>query len=103
MCWSCGRILEPPYPGRERACDACTPRRNRIYIQFFLRDGWTVNFLTENLNRSAGPIRRYDSFAPLRGMFERRAESKVLADRQALDEAERTDEEPFGFYSVTMR
>ena len=90
VCWSCGRILEPPYPGRERACDACTPRRNRVSVQFFLRHGWVVNFLTERLDRAIGPIRTYENFEAIRGMFDRRAESRVLADKQALDEAERT-------------
>jgi hypothetical protein len=89
ICWSCGRILPEPYPGRERACEKCKPSAtHRVYVQFFLRNGWVTNFLEENLSRSAGRVRTFHDFDSIRGMFDRCAESRVLADHQALDYAE---------------
>jgi hypothetical protein len=44
--------------GRERRCDACTPRPHRVYVILFSRNAWIVNFvdLIETIGRSAHAV-----------------------------------------------
>ena len=44
ICCSCKRSLYPPYSGRESYCSTCRPQTHRIYMHFFLRDGWHIQF-----------------------------------------------------------
>lgn len=84
----------------ERLCDRCTPttplpsrkpvaseRTHRVYVSFFLRNGWHIGFLEADLRTSIGRGRTFQSEDKLLALAERGAEDNSLAGKQAFDEA----------------
>jgi hypothetical protein len=56
-------------------------------MYFMLRDGWDVQFLEADLKTALPRKLEFRDAAKIREMFDRFAEDKTLADRQALEHA----------------
>lgn len=95
----CQRCMTYLGPSPERLCARCTPanpqtqrkpasseRIHRVYVSFFLRDGWQLGFLESDLKTKVCRGRTFKSADKLLALADRGAEDKSLAGRQALDE-----------------
>ncbi|MGI4831272.1 MAG: hypothetical protein ACRYFU_24285 [Janthinobacterium lividum] len=84
-CYMCGRQIETPAGHRgERKCEACSPNR-RVYMSFFHRDGWSVQFLEPDLRTPVCRMRNFASPDKIRELVARTPTKMVLEDKQALD------------------
>ena len=72
---------------RERVCDNCQPVSRRVYMSFFQRQGWTVQFIEDDCRTLIGRIRRFPDEASIRALIDRTQTKLNTEDRQALDYA----------------
>lgn len=87
ICARCGNRLHdpPPTPG-ERLCSNCrSPGIHRIYMYYMFREGWTCQFLEEDLKTPLPHRLRFADPAKIRAIVEKVGNFANLQDRQALD------------------
>ena len=92
ICCLCGQFLDsPPWPilgySGERICDKCRPVTRRVYMSFFQRQGWTVQFIEDDCKTLIGRIRKFPDETSIRALIDRTQTKLNTEDRQALDYA----------------
>jgi hypothetical protein len=84
-CW-CRRPLEPPYPGRERACERCGGERTRrVQMRFEECHGWRVTFRDPGDLRARFRELTFTDKEKVQLLVERTGMRLLLEDRQALE------------------
>ncbi len=86
ICAICGiRLPDPQYPG-ERRCIACGGK-HRVYLTFFLRDGWYCQFLEEDCKTSLPRKLNFKDPQKVVELIRRTGALRNLETRQAIDHA----------------
>ena len=84
-CCKCGRQIDtPPWRRGERKCEACLPHR-RVFCNFFHRDGWTVQFLEEDVKTPVGRMLTFASPEKIRELVGRTPTKFTPETQQELD------------------
>ena len=87
ICAACGNRLPdpPPTPG-ERLCNRCrSPQIHRVYMYYMHREGWTCQFLEEDLKTPLPKRLHFRDPEKIRNIVEKVGNFADLQDRQALD------------------
>ena len=84
-CYRCNQPIDtPPWHMGERLCAVCSPLR-RVYCTFFLRDGWSVQFLEADAKTAVGRIRTFAEPDKIREMIARTPTKMNVEAKQALE------------------
>ena len=84
MCGRCRAFLDETLCVR---CATAPDAKRRIYMNFFHRGSWIVNFLEGDLKTPIGRIRTFLNADQVREIAKRGGALKQLADHQAFDMA----------------
>jgi hypothetical protein len=92
-CCFCERPIDPPYPGKERPCDACAltkPREvvatERVFVEFRLTGKiWIVTYKHVTLRKEIGKPSRFDRADMVRRLYERAAETRNLEAENLME------------------
>ena len=71
ICTWCKSYLVPPFPGHERSCERCAPKRKVLMAFHSCHDGWSASFVNSDGKTPVGPIRGFRSDEALRLTIER--------------------------------
>lgn len=88
ICARCGMMLDPPERPGDSVCAKCLAERqphHKIYVAFFLREGWYCQFLEADLKTSLPRKLRLQDSTKLFELAEKGNALKTLEDRQALE------------------
>jgi hypothetical protein len=91
-CWCKTPFDNAPWQGGERACDRCKAQMTankprRVYLQFYKREEWTVQLMTEDLRGSLGRLRGFATHDKLLEMISRTPTRLDLAAKNSLENA----------------
>lgn len=87
ICALCHRLLDStPRSTGERVCDQCTGNR-RVYMTFFERHGWIVQFLESDLKTPVGRIRKFSHADRVTELIGRTPTAMNLEARNMLEHA----------------
>lgn len=87
ICARCGiRLQEAPPTTGERLCSNCRqPEIHRVYMYYMFREGWSCQFLEEDLKTPLPRRLHFQDAAKIRTIVEKVGNFANLQDRQALD------------------
>jgi hypothetical protein len=87
ICAICSNTIDlGMWPGGERRCDKCAGIR-KVYMTYFHRDGWSVQFLEPDLKTPVGRIRQLGSLDKVKELIARTPTRLDLAADQAIEHA----------------
>ena len=87
-CSRCSRFIRGPAPnGAPRLCPECAPKPgiHRVYLQFYLRDGWLCHFLDDDMRVLMPRKLRFQDPEKIMTLARIGGASMKLEDKQAIE------------------
>ncbi len=79
ICTWCKSYLAAPFPGCERSCERCAPKRKVLMAFHSCHDGWSASFVNSDGKTPVGPTRSFRSDEALRRPSNAGADSVTLS------------------------